>query len=139
MDDFRLSFFLFFALATLLPWALGFVLWRKLCRREKAVHVTVASMAALAFVIGAVWWTAIHPAIWPNPPAEVPNPNPPPIWGLAILAGVAGVICLTIATVVLAAIIGIWDRARPGTFARLLARLREEAKGAAASPRTPDS
>ena len=67
MNDFRLSFFCFLALVVLLPWALGLVLYRRIGRREKSVHVTVGSMAALAFALGAVWWTVIHPAIWPNP------------------------------------------------------------------------
>jgi len=124
MNDFRLSFYCFFALAILLPWALGVVLYRQIHGRKKDIATTIASMAALAFVIGAVWWTAIHPAIWQNPNPAQPNPNPPPIWGLAVLAGVAGMIAQSVGTVVLLAILALWDRAQPGTFARLSAHLQ---------------
>jgi hypothetical protein len=124
MNDFRLSFYCFSALSILLPWALGVVLHRRIHGREKAIATTIASMAALAFVTGAVWWAAIHPEIWPAPPPAQPNPNAPPIWGLAILAGAAGVIAQTIGTVVLLAILALWDRAQPGMFARIAAYLR---------------
>jgi hypothetical protein len=124
VNEFRFSFFCFFALVMLLPWVLGFVLWRRFGRREKALHITIASTGALAF--GATWWTVIHPAIWPNPAPGPANPNPPPLSGLIILAGVAGIISLTLATVVLIVIIAVWDRARPGTFARLTAGLKPQ-------------
>lgn len=126
MNDCRFTFYCFVTLAILLPWALGIVLYRRVHGRQRAIATTIASMAVLAFVIGAVWWTAIHPAIWPNPPRAQPNPNPPPIWGLAILAGVAGIIVQTIGTVALLAILALWDRAQPGTFARLMARLKSQ-------------
>jgi hypothetical protein len=139
MNEFKVSFFCFLALTILLPWVLGLLLWRRIGRREKGIYWTAASMALLAFLIGAVWWTAIHPVIWPSPPPAQPNPNAPPVWGLAILAGVAGIIVQVIGTVVLLALIALWDRVSPGTFARLLARLEAEERPTHALPPTPDS
>jgi drug/metabolite transporter (DMT)-like permease len=127
MDEFRFSFFCFLALVIVLPWALGIVVCRRIARREKSAQLTIASMAALAFLIGVVWWTVIHPAICSSLPAGA-DPNAPPRWGLAILAGVTGVVCLTIGTVVLIVVAGIWDHAVPGTLAHLSARLKPEEK-----------
>jgi hypothetical protein len=51
---------------------------------------------------------------------------------------VSGVLVQVLGTVMLLAIIGIWDRAVPGTFARLLARLKDE-RLAPATPPNPES
>jgi hypothetical protein len=138
MTDFQLSFYCFVALAILLPWALGLLLWRRIGRREMGIHWTAASMALLAFLIGAVWWTAIHPAIWPSPPPAQPNPNAPPVWGLAILAGVSGIIVQVIGTVTLLVVVALWDRVSPGTFSRLLARLKADERPTPALPPNPE-
>ena len=123
MDEFDFSFCCFFVLVVLLPWALGLVFYRRIGRRKKGVHVTVGSMATLAFVIGAVWWNLFHPAIWPYPPPAQPNSDPTRVWGLYILAGAAGFGCLACGSMVLLTVLALWDRARPGTFARLAAIL----------------
>jgi len=141
MNDFRISFCWFVALALVLPWGLGFFLYRRFGHRNRGVHLTIASMFVLAFVIGAAWWTAIHPAIWPNLPAAQPNPNAPPLWGLAILAGVGGVIALTLGTVIVLVVGALVERARPGTFTGLLKLLtaNETARQATDPSLTPDS
>jgi hypothetical protein len=124
VNDFRISFYCFLALATLLPWALGLALWRRIGRRPQAVSVVVTSTAALAFVLGALWWNVVDPAVWPRQPDPEPNPDGTRAWGLYVLAGVASVACLTIGTVVLLVAGAICERAAPGTLAPLMARVR---------------
>jgi hypothetical protein len=61
------------------------------------------------------------------------------VWGLAVLAGVAGIIVQVIGTVTVLVLVALWDRVSPGSFARLLARLKPTEMNAAASSRIPDS
>jgi hypothetical protein len=123
MNDFSISFACFFALALVVPWALAYVLWRRIGDRPRAVRTILGSMAGAAIAVGALWWMLAHPALWPSPPPVQPNFDPPPRWGLAILAGVAGGIAWTIGTLMVFLVVAMWERISPGTLARLQRRL----------------
>ena len=92
-----LSFWGFIVLNALLAWAVGFLLWRRIRRREKAVHGAVAVMLAFAFAFGALWFNFVHVRTFEPVPDNVPTGDTSPV-GRVILAGVAGVILLAAAT-----------------------------------------